>query len=944
MLKRMFAILLSLSVFSASLVAVEAATEYLSVVDYGAVGDGIADDTAALQAAFDAGAENDLPVYIPAGIYNYSKLLYIDSITVFGQGPEESILRATRYDYEAVQLSVTSPRVYSIQIEGKGGEEHRRNIDKSGDAFFVNGATDFEIANCYANNPSAIGIQVENTKNGKILYNKVNSTGADGMLISSSSGIEVAYNHTYRCGDDAIAVTTFGSNTCSDMSIHDNRCEENLYCRNIALNGVIGAEVYNNYISEGNAGISITATTDWNTCQNQNVKVYNNIFKNINAYVTNNYGAIHLRNDRGGTDTNIEIYNNLIYDYHRYGICLTGKDPIEANVHDNRFYADNGMGLFINEGGIEGVVQTNNTLNTAEAYPGDLFFSKAGFYDGYVKGLGLPRVENSKIYKLGRLQVKNYENNKIGPWGFYATAGFYPPKPIVKGSGYNTGNGYLTNSGINYDAYKYGVVTDNKYYIPMAPRWIANYNTQEPADSIYDYLVRGVYFSTDGLGYPYGNRPQILIPEKKDNGGFVKFWCDAPEKTNKAIAGDVAVSFTAPDDGNYDIYSYFENRGMRGITVNGECMHRISILQNGAIKETSQNTTDTLFGAFKNGVAPEPLEQTKSVYLKRGDMVFVRISAYNDGYNDQVYGKVIITQKDEVGEALAIYDLSDVGMSDTGDFKFYYANPDVTDTKSYTRLHMTSDGPLAAHTGRPPWTEGEMDDLYLSPAIRWDAKESERVTMKNDSRDCIISWTAPENGRYKVSVDAQRSDNALAQGGEIAVSVVENGTNENSTKWFSVAATATTPTENSGETWLNQGDTIFFRAHSDAVNARLRLESGITIENTSNLLTARYFIGDTQIENINGFTAGSQVTAKIDVKNTTKLPINAYAIVGIYDAQGRLLDYGKSSKFTVLSYRTKSTTAKFTVPQHSGNVTVKAFLWNDLNTLKPVTLAEVLAD
>lgn len=54
----------------------------INVVDYGAVGDGVADDTAALQAAFDAAAnwssvQYAKTVYIPSGVYKTTGVLYV---------------------------------------------------------------------------------------------------------------------------------------------------------------------------------------------------------------------------------------------------------------------------------------------------------------------------------------------------------------------------------------------------------------------------------------------------------------------------------------------------------------------------------------------------------------------------------------------------------------------------------------------------------------------------------------------------------------------------------------------------------------------------------------------------------------------------------------------------------------------------------------------------
>lgn len=52
--------------------------ESVSVKDFGAVGDGMVDDTVALQAAFDYGMANHIQVNMPAGLYKTSSTLYID--------------------------------------------------------------------------------------------------------------------------------------------------------------------------------------------------------------------------------------------------------------------------------------------------------------------------------------------------------------------------------------------------------------------------------------------------------------------------------------------------------------------------------------------------------------------------------------------------------------------------------------------------------------------------------------------------------------------------------------------------------------------------------------------------------------------------------------------------------------------------------------------------
>ena len=66
--------------------------QYVSVKDFGAVGDGVADDTAAMEAAHATGQT----VYYPAGIYSFTK--FTGSVTsggIIGDGPTLTILRSS---------------------------------------------------------------------------------------------------------------------------------------------------------------------------------------------------------------------------------------------------------------------------------------------------------------------------------------------------------------------------------------------------------------------------------------------------------------------------------------------------------------------------------------------------------------------------------------------------------------------------------------------------------------------------------------------------------------------------------------------------------------------------------------------------------------------------------------------------------------------------------
>lgn len=78
---------------------------YVNALDYGAVGDGVNDDTGAIQDAIDAAVASNGVVYIPAGSYKTTAPINIyGECSVYGAGIGKTVIKPTTAVAEAVQI------------------------------------------------------------------------------------------------------------------------------------------------------------------------------------------------------------------------------------------------------------------------------------------------------------------------------------------------------------------------------------------------------------------------------------------------------------------------------------------------------------------------------------------------------------------------------------------------------------------------------------------------------------------------------------------------------------------------------------------------------------------------------------------------------------------------------------------------------------------------
>jgi len=118
--------------------------QYVSVKDFGAVGDGIVNDTAAIQAAIDyvfsaSGGE----VYVPFGTYVCSSTITLkNNVKIYGDGPKVSILKFTGATSNGITLpanltksSIIGLKIYSSASSTGNGVSYTNSVNPSRELF-----------------------------------------------------------------------------------------------------------------------------------------------------------------------------------------------------------------------------------------------------------------------------------------------------------------------------------------------------------------------------------------------------------------------------------------------------------------------------------------------------------------------------------------------------------------------------------------------------------------------------------------------------------------------------------------------------------------------------------------------------------------------------------------------------------------------------------------
>lgn len=383
--------------------AAPAPTQTLKVKDFGALGNGVKDDTAAIQAAVNkAGELGGAKVYFPKGVYILKNTILVqrNNITLEGAGWETE-LRLMTHPQRVITIQNakhTIVRNLQVSLGLKGVSRH----DADEGVYVTGGSADFLIENVLGN---AKGFMVRgNVTQGVIRNNTIKSSLADGIHITNGANhIDIINNTLENTGDDAIAVVSYvsGINYAYKINIISNHIK-NSRSRGIAHVGGKDVNIFANVIEgTSSSGILVDQDRNYNTFPSYRTAIEDNTITGAGSYAPQrgNQFGIEVSSNTFGTSIKSNRIQNGVF----RGMGVSADKTI---IRFNRLLrnAETGIQVDANE-----VILEGNRMELSGKY---------GLYSSGTKGLILLNnalVNNNALNysAIDNLQLINSDNAQV---------------------------------------------------------------------------------------------------------------------------------------------------------------------------------------------------------------------------------------------------------------------------------------------------------------------------------------------------------------------------------------------------------------------------------------------------------------------------------------------------------------------------------------------------
>lgn len=350
--------------------------------EYGIIGDGVTDDTAAIQAML-ADIGPNTAVHFSAGTYKHTNIVITakSNFSLIGDGAV--FVATTRSEPYLRFVNCTDVTVRGIT--SKGAIATTRQGPTRGISF--ENCKSYFITGCHIHNTEGVGIYSGNgCHDGRIVGNLVHDTLADGIHATGTCRRIVITGNTVRdTGDDAIAVVSYGSDSngpCEDITIAGNLSWHS-NSRGLVVSGGKNIAVSGNTIRDTkNAGIYIAYENTYPTRAVEDVSIVGNTVLGANTYntPTNKCAGVQVVGN-GGRSTpvsGITISGNTVEGSGWHGILIgnVGVGCYGVIVNDNNVRKSGEHAIMVQAA--QDVLICGNMIDTA---------AEAGIYCNDTRGL-----------------------------------------------------------------------------------------------------------------------------------------------------------------------------------------------------------------------------------------------------------------------------------------------------------------------------------------------------------------------------------------------------------------------------------------------------------------------------------------------------------------------------------------------------------------------------
>ena len=405
--------------------------ESVSVKDFGAVGDGTTDDTAAIQLALNAVSTGG-EVIFPAGTYIASVLSLTYSCSLRGAGMSSTSIKLKGSATANTSLLTTNYMdnitITGIYFNGNGANQ-TYTADNGQNGILVRNSTNVVITECRFKEWGKDAIELysdsvaaDPVNNVIISNNLFESPRRAGVTVISGKRITIANNIFSGTNSYGAVVTNCGvtwepdasSDTLADLTVSGNKFDTMLAgCR---ITGAGAGASINNIIIDGNTFTNITgeAGVVIHDLGNAGATVSNNRFKgcgNVSASANSfvNAGGVYF------TKTNYAIITENWFDAcinNGYGTVYADEYNDRCQIKNNTFINDGRNGIQINRNSattrgdgtykqITGNIMVSGGQAIANTYYGILVTSTGGAGGGILDVVSGNTIQTSTTVSYG---------------------------------------------------------------------------------------------------------------------------------------------------------------------------------------------------------------------------------------------------------------------------------------------------------------------------------------------------------------------------------------------------------------------------------------------------------------------------------------------------------------------------------------------------------------